>query len=299
MATITSETIGEAVGIHLSHRVEFRHLGLLSGSRPDVLSFIENGRYLAALRANRNVRGVFATPELARALAGDNIDVIECDDPRYYYYSLYNYVAAQSYARTPTVIDRLASLHPTAHVSEFNVVVGRNTVIDPGAIVLPDVILGDDCHVGPGTVLGCENAEVKRTSHGILKVTHDGRLVVGNRVHIGAHCTVDKGFSGKDTVIGEDTKIANTTVIGHSVQVGRRCFLLCCTLLGSAVVGDDARINPGAIVSNGLTIGDGAIISLGAVVVQPVPAGGHVSGNFAIPHRRFIYKYAKLFGPFE
>jgi UDP-3-O-[3-hydroxymyristoyl] glucosamine N-acyltransferase len=296
---IDAPIVKAALGLQIPESTSFDHLGMLDTMKANGLSFIENARYLPKLRANRNLRGVFATPELARALADDDIEVIECDDPRYAFYALYNYAAAQAYDVTPSVIDPSASVHPSAYVAETNVTIGPRTTVDARAVVLPDVVIGADCYVGVSTVLGCDDAEVKRTSRGIMKIRHDGQLIIGDRVNIGAQCTIDKGFSGRDTVIGEDTVIANTTMVGHSARVGKGCFLLCCTLLGSTVVGDGVRINPGAIVSNGIVIGAGATISLGAVVVQPVPERGHVSGNFAIPHGRFLYRYAKLFGPFE
>jgi UDP-3-O-[3-hydroxymyristoyl] glucosamine N-acyltransferase len=59
-------------------------------------------------------------------------------------------------------------------------------------------------------------------------------------------------------------------------------------VLGSTVVGDDVWIGPGAIISNELDIGDAAFITLGAVVTKNIARGEKVSGNFAIPHSRFL-----------
>jgi UDP-3-O-[3-hydroxymyristoyl] glucosamine N-acyltransferase len=59
-------------------------------------------------------------------------------------------------------------------------------------------------------------------------------------------------------------------------------------ILGSTVVGNDVWVGPGAIVSNELDIGDKAFITLGAVVTRDVGVGEKVSGNFAVPHDRFL-----------
>jgi len=294
---ITQDEIGEALGLHTDD-VQFRELGLLYTRQPDSLSFIEKVRYVEQLKANKNITGVFATEGVAKLLAGSAITTIVCDDPRYYFYTLYNYCARTFYVKTPTEIHPSALVHPRAYVAEHNVVIGAQTVVEPNATILPDVKLGVACFVGANTVLGCDDAEIKRTSKAIFKVVHDGRLIIGDRVEIGVNCTVDKGFSFQNTIIGDDTKLANATFVGHSVVVGKRCLLLACTVLGSAHVDDDVRINPGAVVSNKVKVGSKANITLGAIVVQDVPEGGHVTGNFGIDHARFMYKFAKTFGPF-
>lgn len=293
---INNALLEKGVGLKLDQQFTFANLGLITSELPNVLSFIESDKFVEKLLTNENIRGVLVAPEVAKKINGE-VTKLVCDDPRYYFYALYNYRALKTYVRKPSQIHPTAKIHPRAFVSDYNVEIGANVIVEPNATILPDVTLGADCLVGAGTVLGCDDAEIKRTSRGMLRVVHDGRLIIGDRVEIGAGCTIDKGFSFQDTVIGEDTKIANTTYIGHSVQIGKRCLLLCCTILGSSVVEDNARINPKAIISNQIRIGEGATVSLGAVVVSSVPRNGHVSGNFAVDHRKFLYHYSRTFGP--
>jgi acetyltransferase-like isoleucine patch superfamily enzyme len=295
---ITPMLIREATGLGDVPDKTFENLGLLNSPLIGLLSFIEDEKYFTPLSENRGLQGVFTTAALAARLKSTPVTAILCDDPRYFYYTLYNYRAKTNYRKTPSRIHSSVVIHPRAYVSEYNVSIGENSIVEPNATVLPDVVIGRDCRVGAGSVLGCEEAEIKRTSRGIFRIIHDGRLVIGDRVDICSNCTIDKGFYLADTAIGNDTKIASTTLIGHSVRVGERCLLLCCTLLGSAVIEDDVRINPGAIVVNQMNVGRNAEVSVGAVVVQPVPAGSRVSGPLAIDHGQFMHRYAKLFGPF-
>ena len=53
-------------------------------------------------------------------------------------------------------------------------------------------------------------------------------------------------------------------------------------------IGDEAYIGPSSVIINGARIGEKAKVSIGAVVTRDVPAGETVSGNFAIPHDRFL-----------
>lgn len=295
---ITNEMIKEAVGIDLKKPVEFKNLALINSNLSDVLSFVDHEKYISQLTRNKNVRGVFITLLLAKKMANIPVEKIICDDPRFYFFSLYNYCANKNYKQKPSTIHTSASIHPKAYVSDYNVLIGANVVVGPNVSILPDVEIGNDCLVRAGTVLGCDDAEIKCTSHGIFRVIHDGKLIIGERVEIGANCTIDKGFSFQNTVIGDETKIANTTYIGHSVKIGKQCLLFGCTISGSTIVQDNVRINPGAIITNQVIIGKGAEVSLGAVVVQSVTPNEKVSGNFAMEHKKFMYNYAKIFGPF-
>jgi UDP-3-O-[3-hydroxymyristoyl] glucosamine N-acyltransferase len=57
---------------------------------------------------------------------------------------------------------------------------------------------------------------------------------------------------------------------------------------GSVTIGDDVWIGPGASLSNQIVVESGASITLGSVVVKNVREREHVTGHFAIPHRRFL-----------
>jgi UDP-3-O-[3-hydroxymyristoyl] glucosamine N-acyltransferase len=66
---------------------------------------------------------------------------------------------------------------------------------------------------------------------------------------------------------------------------------------GRARIGAQAWIGASATISNMVSIGERAEVRVGAVVLQDVPAGGDVSGNFARPHaanlRRFLEEVRK------
>ena len=57
---------------------------------------------------------------------------------------------------------------------------------------------------------------------------------------------------------------------------------------GRTVVGNHVWLGFGATVRNGLVIEDMARVNMGSVVTKNVLAGESVTGNFAIPHERFM-----------
>ena len=286
---IDNQLLESTVGLSAPRAFSCERLGLVNSAHPDTLAFLDDAKFLEALRANPNVTAAMVTEPLDRALADAAVVRVVCDDPRYYYYALHNHLAAATYKRTPSRIHETAVVHPRAFVSEHNVEIGAHTVVEPNATILPDVVVGEHCVIRAGAVLGTEGFEHKRTSRGILSVRHTGRVVLGDHVEIGANACLDKGLNERDTLVGDHTKVDNLVHIAHGAHVGRGCFIIACAMVaGTVTVEDDAWIGPNASVAPQITIGRAGFVSLGAVVTRPVSAEQHVSGNFAIDHRRFL-----------
>jgi len=132
----------------------------------------------------------------------------------------------------------VAGVHSTA-------VVGRDVVIGPGTSIGPGVVLGDGVTIGsgcdiqarvtiyPGVVVGDEvvvqaGAVLGSTGFGYARdaetgeyvlFPQQGRLVIEDRVEIGANTTIDRGALG-ETRIGRGTKIDNLVHIGHNCVIG-------------------------------------------------------------------------------
>ena len=180
-------------------------------------------------------------------------------------------------------------VHPTAFVSEYNVTIGKNVVIEPHANIMSDVVIGNNCVIRAGSVLGSEGYEYKRTSQGVLSVFHDGKVIIGNNVEIGANTCVDKGLMSFDTTIGDNTKVDNLVHIAHSVTIGKNCFIIACSMIaGSVKIEDDVWVGPNANIAPQVTIRKGGFVTLGSVVTKEVNEKEWVTGNFAIPHAKFL-----------
>lgn len=154
-------------------------------------------------------------------------------------------------------------IHPTAHIYDSAVTV-------PG-----------DVTIRPGAVIGFGGFEF----HGGEYQEHEGAVVIGYDVYIGANTTIDRGLGPHDiTKIGDNTKISNQVQIGHNAQIGKDCIICGHAQIARCVIGDNVTICPSACIKGGVTIGDGAYIGLGSVVVKDVPAGMLVYGNPAKEH---------------
>lgn len=271
------------------------NLGLVIHDQPNMLTFVDDERFLQQAANNQNVTAILITEALAPHLASKEIKKIVCEDPRYDYYVLMNYLGAANYRKTPAVIHPTATISPAAWVADYNVQIGERVVVEPNATILPDVVIGDNCIIRAGTVLGSEGFEHKRTTKGMLSVFHDGTVIIGKGVEIGSNCTVDKGFSYRPTSIGDFTRIDNLVHIAHCASIGKRCVIVACSMIaGTATIMDDVWIGPNATISSQIVVENGAFITLGSVVVGGVKEKERVSGNFAVPHKKFLHNLKKI-----
>lgn len=287
---IDSKLIHQALGIEIDNDLKFNALGLVDdNSQSDLLSFVDEDGYLGQAIHNKAITGLFISPHLKSKISTSRITCLVCEDPRFNFYSLMNFIARSNYETRPSRIHSRASIHPTAHVASENVIIEKNVILEPNVSVLRDVRLGENSIIRSGAVIGSEGFEYKRTRHGILPVYHDGKVLIGKYVDIGANTCVDKGFSFRDTVIGDYTKIDNLVYVGHCTHIGQQCLIAAHAMIGGSVtIGNNVWAGPNCSIANGLTIFDNARISIGAVVTQNVKSNEHVTGNFAIQHQKFI-----------
>lgn len=204
-------------------------------------------------------------------------------------------------------------------------VIGEGVALGPGVVVGPGAEIGDDTRIGPNSVIGrgvsigrrCEvgsnctiaNAYVgdevlilpgaqigqpgfgfASASLGHIKIPQIGRVIIQDRVEIGACSTVDRGALG-DTVIGEGTKIDNLVQVGHNTRLGRHNMIVGQVgISGSCELGDFVVLGGQVGIADHTRIGDGArIAARGATAPGTDYAGGQdYGGQPAKPIREWI-----------
>lgn len=173
--------------------------------------------------------------------------------------------------------------------------IGRGTVIGPNSVIGAGVTIGRNCSIGPNCTVECAylgnnivlHAGVRIGTEGFgwldhgrsnRKIPQLGRVILQDKVEIGANSAVDRGALG-DTVVGEGTKIDNLVQIGHNCRIGRNCLIAgTAALAGSTIVEDSVMFGGGAASAGHLTIGRGSILALRAVVTKDLPPGSRVAG---------------------
>jgi UDP-3-O-[3-hydroxymyristoyl] glucosamine N-acyltransferase len=165
-----------------------------------------------------------------------------------------------------------------------NAVIGRGVAVGRGCEIGPNAYvafahIGDGVVIQPGVVIGGSGFGFSAGADGYLKLPQLGRVIVQDKVEIGANSTIDRGALGA-TVIGEGTKIDNLIQIGHNTRMGRHCIVVSKSgISGSVIIGDRVILGAMAGVADHVTIGDGAQLAAMSGVTHDLE-GGRAYGGF-------------------
>lgn len=193
-----------------------------------------------------------------------------------------------------TIGDRVKIFHNSCIFED--VVIGNDTYIHPG-VRLYKCQIGNNCIIHSGVCIGDEGFRFEQNIERkvVRKMLHVGRVVIGDRVEIGANSTIERAtFLGEATVISDDVKLDPLVHIGHNAEIGARSCIAQSGIGGSTKVGEDAWIGTGVTISNGLRIGNRAKVLLNAVVAYDVADDEMVSGFYAMPHKQWKRIYNSL-----
>jgi len=284
----------EGSGAELRRQGNFENLGFISDGREEMLTFLEDKHFIAALRNNRHVSAVIARPYLADKVA-DRVALAVCEHPRLAFAHIHNRLCrAGFYWRDfPTVVHPDANVHHSAWIAERNVRIGAGTTVGPRATVLERCEIGEKCVIGAGCILGGVGFQTARTEDVMVEMQHAGSLLLRARVHVLPGAVIATGLFRQQTDIGDDVRVGSQAFVSHGVQIGPATFVGHGSIInGNVSIGERVWIGPGAVVAQNLTLAERAIVSLGAVVIRNVPADTRVSGNFAEPHRALLRRMA-------
>ncbi len=296
----------------------------LDQAGPGDLTFLDNPKYLGALRATRATAAFVSARHADAAPAG--CAALVAREP----YRAMAVVMAKLYpsAAKPgstfdgTGVSPAAHVHPSARLEPGVVVdpgavigrgaeIGAGTVIGANAVIGPEVrigrnsavgatatimaaLIGDRVIVHPGVHIGQDGFGFALGASGHLKVPQIGRVIIQDDVEIGAGVTIDRG-ANRDTVVGEGAKIDNLVQIGHNVTIGRHAVLVSQSgVSGSSVIGDFAALGGQAGIAGHLRIGAGAQVAAAAGVMTDIPAGERWGGAPAKPIREFFREVAAV-----
>ncbi|MFD1694165.1 UDP-3-O-(3-hydroxymyristoyl)glucosamine N-acyltransferase [Roseibium aestuarii] len=325
-APVTIGQIAEWAGAEIASgtpETVIRLVAPLEDASEGALVFFDNTAYLEKLTQTRAAACLVAKKHAAKVPEG--VAALVCAEP----YKGWALVLAKLFpdAMVPQVqalssVSERAVVHPDALLEDgvrvgpgavigAGAEIGRGTRIEANAVIGDKVRIGRDCVIGanvviqhalvgnqvylhPGVAVGQDGFGYAMGLGGHLKVPQVGRVIIQDKVEIGANTTVDRG-ANRDTVIGEGTKIDNQVQIGHNVVIGRHCVIVSQVgLSGSCTLEDFVAIGGQSGVRGHVTIGMGAQIAAVSVVNEDVPAGGRYGGTPAKPVKQWFREIAAL-----
>ena len=302
-------TVCEAANLRLPDDADpaalvFDVAGLTQAASQHLSFFVgERGKHdLAETRAGWCIVGAKETATLPRgtvALAAASVPLA------------FAAVARKFYAFNEMDVRSGDAVHKTARLGAGvvlapGVVIGACAEIGPGtrigahSVIGAGVMIGQDCEIGAnasiafsligdgvvvksGARIGGSGFGFATSPRGHTRIPQLGRVILQDRVEIGANTTIDRGALA-DTIIGEGTKIDNQAHIGHNSSVGRHCIIAGQVgLSGSVTLGDFVVIGGQAGIADHVTVGDGARIAAKAGVTRDLAAGKDYGGFPAKP----------------
>jgi acetyltransferase-like isoleucine patch superfamily enzyme len=289
-----------APSIEVVHDTSFDHLTFnLADLMRGTLTFAATPDYLAKCVAQPNVSAAMTTREIfdqyvhTGSAGTRTIGIALTPRPREEFFRFHNWLCQQTeFYHRPNRSERGTNcrIGTLASIDDHNVVLGDNVIIEDFVRINANTTIGDNAVIGAGTIVGSDGFQVLALpSKELLKVTHAGGVRIGKGVEVLSNCAVARHIFNDDTTIGDDSKIDNLVHVAHAVKLGRRCRIAANAMIGgSALIGDDVWIGPSASISSEVVVKDGAYVTLGSVVTRTVEANERVTGNFAVPHDRFI-----------
>ena len=295
--------------------LRIHRLAPLASAQPGEIGFLSDARYAADARLTRASAVLVA--EANSGLLPESVVALVVADPYVAFARLAQWFERRLASESVDDDEAGSGVHPSARVAasavlDDGVVVGANAVIEAGArlaagarigagayvgrhacigagtVLFPNVtvyhdsMIGAQCRIHAGTVIGADGFGFAREGEGWLRIPQLGRAVIGDRVEIGALCAVDRGAL-EDTVIEDDCILDNLVQVAHNVHIGAGTAMAGCSgVAGSAKIGRRCLIGGGSGILGHITLCDDVIVGAMTFVSRSIAQPGFYSGTFPL-----------------
>ena len=261
------------------------------------ISFFTNRKYIGLLRKTR-ASAIFVPPDFAEPIDAAHIRV---SNPTKAFEEVLLKFAPKPITFAPGVHSS-AVVDPSAQLGE-RVSIQPLAVIEPGARIGDDTIIGAGSYIGQETVIGSAcliypNVTIRERSRiGSRVIIHSGAVIgadgfgfevidgrhqkiqqlgivqIDDDVEIGANTTVDRARFGR-TWIQQGVKIDNLVQIAHNVVIGKNTVVAAQTgIAGSVQIGQRVLIGGQVGIIGHIEIGDDTAIGAQSGISKNINGG--------------------------
>ena len=161
--------------------------------------------------------------------------------------------------------------------------IGDHTILYAGVKVYAHCVIGKDCVLHAGVVVGSDGFGFEPDAAGVNhKIPQIGNVIIEDDVEIGANTTIDRAMMGS-TIIRKNAKLDNLVQIAHNVEIGESTF--CCAqvgVAGSTKVGKHCVLAGQVGVAGHIEIADNCVFGAQSGVANNVRKAGQYMGYPAI-----------------
>jgi UDP-3-O-[3-hydroxymyristoyl] glucosamine N-acyltransferase len=296
----------------------------LSEAAQGEISFFTDRKYTGLLRKTR-ASAIFVPPDFSEPI---NAAQIRVSNPTKAFEQVLLKFAPERITFEPgihptAVIDRSAQLGERVSIRPLAIIepgakIGDDTIIGAGSYVGHETVIGSACHIYPnvtirersrvgsrviihsGAVIGADGFGFEMVDGRHQKIQQLGIVQIDDDVEIGANTTVDRARFGR-TWIQQGVKIDNLVQIAHNVVIGKNSVIVAQTgISGSTRVGERVMMGGQVGIVGHLEIADGSMIAAQSGITKNLP-GGVWFGSPAVPFPEakqqiaLIHRLRKLF----
>ena len=162
---------------------------------------------------------------------------------------------------------------------------GKNCIIYAGVKIYHDCVIGDNCILHSGCVIGADGFGFAPVNGEYQKISQIGNVIIENDVEVGANTTIDRATMGH-TVIGKGTKLDNLVQIGHNVVTSENnIFCAQVGVAGTTKIGSWNTFAGQVGVAGQCTIGNQNTFGAQSGIPGNIGDGNTIMGYPAIPAR--------------
>jgi carbonic anhydrase/acetyltransferase-like protein (isoleucine patch superfamily) len=126
-------------------------------------------------------------------------------------------------------------------------VIGEDSYIDTSAVIIGDVVIGDNCSIWPLTVI--------RGDVNIIRIGHNTNIQDSSVLH--ASHAGDFNPEGAELHVGNQVTVGHKTIL-HGCRVGNQCLIgMGSIVMDNAVIEDQTMLGSGSLVPSGKNLHSG------------------------------------------
>lgn len=257
------------------------------------ISFVDHPKYYNKV-LNSNASVIIINKEVD---VPENKSLLLHDAPFDAFIQLINYFRpfekSNQFISSTAIIGKGTIIQPGAFIGN-NVTIGENCLIHANVSIYDHTVIGDEVIIHSGSSIGSDGFYFQRQEKGYVKFQSGGRVILEDRVEIGASCCIDKGVTG-DTIIGEGTKMDNQCQVGHDTVIGKNCLIgAFAAIAGVTVLEDDVILWARVSINKDIVIGKGAILYSTTGADKSIEGNKAYMGAPAIEARKYWQQVAAI-----
>lgn len=201
------------------------------------------------------------------------------------------YLGSFSYISNNVKIGNNVKIYPNVYIGD-NVEIGDNTTIFAGSKIYSETIIGNNCSIHSGSIIGADGFGFTPNEKGIYsKIPQIGNVIIEDNVDIGAATTIDRATLGS-TVIRNGVKLDNQIQVAHNVEIGKNTVIAAQTgIAGSTKIGENCKIGGQVGIVGHISIGNNVRIQAQSGISRNVNDNEVIQGTPAIGYNDFNKSY--------